>query len=66
MNNLDLAKRFSNLSTPQIVDACVRQDLPLRIAPPGIRSLIPGSKLAGRALPVRHYGSVDVLSFSKS
>ena len=59
MENSKLFERFSRLSTPQIADACVRHDLPLRTAPAGIRPLIAGSKLAGRALPVRHYGSVD-------
>ena len=60
MENHKLSEQFSKLSTPQIVDACMRQNQPLRIAPPRLRSLIAGSKLAGRALPVRHYGSVDV------
>jgi regulator of RNase E activity RraA len=34
--------------------------LPLRIAPPGIVPVIPSSRLAGWALPVKHFGSVDV------
>lgn len=60
MENHDLSRRFSELSTPLIADACVRQSCAIRIAPPGIRPLIPGSVLAGRALPARHYGSVDI------
>jgi regulator of RNase E activity RraA len=32
----------------------------LRAAPPGVRAVVPGQRLAGRALPARHYGSVDV------
>jgi regulator of RNase E activity RraA len=32
----------------------------LRLAPPGIAPVAAGAKIAGRALPVRHYGSVDV------
>lgn len=51
---------FADLSTPQLADACVRHDVPLRAAPPGIRAVVPGHRLAGRALPARHYGSVDV------
>jgi regulator of RNase E activity RraA len=51
---------FDDLSTPLVADACIRCGLPLRAAPPGIRAVVPGSRLAGRALPVRHYGSVDV------
>jgi regulator of RNase E activity RraA len=55
-----LLKSFADLSTPLLADACIRSDLPLRAAPPGIRAIVPGRRIAGRALPVRHYGSVDV------
>jgi regulator of RNase E activity RraA len=34
--------------------------VPLRVAPAGLTPVTPGSRLAGRALPARHYGSVDV------
>jgi 4-hydroxy-4-methyl-2-oxoglutarate aldolase len=51
---------FADLSTPLVADACIRCDLPLRAAPPGIRAVVPGRRVAGRALPARHYGSVDV------
>ncbi|SDM17382.1 RraA family protein [Allokutzneria albata] len=51
---------FADLSTPLVADACLRADVPLRSAPSGIRAVVPGHRLAGRALPVRHYGSVDV------
>jgi 4-hydroxy-4-methyl-2-oxoglutarate aldolase len=34
--------------------------VPLRAAPPGIGAVVPGRRVAGRALPARHYGSVDV------
>jgi 4-hydroxy-4-methyl-2-oxoglutarate aldolase len=50
----------AQLSTPLILDACIRAGVPLRAAPPGIAALVPGAKVAGRALPARHYGSVDV------
>lgn len=60
MDNLDISNAFSELSTPLIADACLRLKLPVRIAPPNIRSLITGSRLAGSVLPVRHYGSVDI------
>jgi 4-hydroxy-4-methyl-2-oxoglutarate aldolase len=43
-----------------ILDACIRVGAPLRAAPPGIAALVPGAKVAGRVLPARHYGSVDV------
>ena len=32
----------------------------LRVAPAGLAPVVPGTRLAGRALPARHYGSVDV------
>ena len=60
MNNHILNSRFSELSTPLIADACLRLGLPLRIAPPGVYPVISGSHMAGRVLPVRHYGSVDI------
>src|ERR687887_2738747 len=51
---------FADLSTPLVADACIRSDVPLRAAPPGIGAVVPGRRIAGRALPARHYGSVDV------
>ena len=60
MENHDLSRQFSELSTPLIADACVRQHCAIRIAPHGIRPLLAGTMLAGRVLPARHYGSVDV------
>jgi 4-hydroxy-4-methyl-2-oxoglutarate aldolase len=54
------AQQFADLSTPLVADACIRVDVPLRAAPPGIGPVVPGHRLAGRALPTRHYGSVDV------
>ena len=55
-----MLEAFADLSTPLVADACVRGDLPLRAAPPGIRAVVPGHRVAGRVLPARHYGSVDV------
>jgi 4-hydroxy-4-methyl-2-oxoglutarate aldolase len=60
MDNQRLNEIFSELSTPLIADAMVRLGITPRAAPQGIRSLIPRTQLAGHALPVRHYGSVDV------
>lgn len=60
MNSQRLSEIFSELSTAQIADGMVRLGINPRLAPYGIHSLIPGMRLAGRALPVRHYGSVDV------
>ncbi|UJB45237.1 RraA family protein [Streptomyces sp. A1-5] len=55
-----MLKTFAELSTPLVADACVRLGVPLRAAPPGIGTVVPGQRVAGRALPARHYGSVDV------
>ncbi|GAA2644329.1 RraA family protein [Streptomyces lunalinharesii] len=55
-----MLKTFAELSTPLVADACVRLGVPLRPAPPGIGAVVPGHRIAGRALPTRHYGSVDV------
>jgi len=61
MSNQDLNKRFLDLSTPLVADACLRLEIPFRVAGSGIRPLTgEGTPQAGRALPVRHYGSVDI------
>lgn len=60
MNNRQLQEAFSELSTPLLADACLRLDIPLRLAPSGIRPLTLESQIAGDALPARHYGSVDI------
>lgn len=52
--------RFAVLSTPLLADACLRLGLPVRCAPTGLRALVPGMRVAGRVLPARHAGSVDV------
>jgi 4-hydroxy-4-methyl-2-oxoglutarate aldolase len=60
MENRALARNFAGLSTPLIADAALRLQLSILIAPPGIQPVIPGKRLAGRALPAKHFGSVDV------
>jgi 4-hydroxy-4-methyl-2-oxoglutarate aldolase len=55
-----MLKDFGNPPTPLVADACVRSGVPLRAAPPGIGAVVPGHRIAGRARPARHYGSVDV------
>ena len=55
-----LSRAFAQLSTPLIADAALRLKIPFRISPPGIRPVMPNQHLAGRALPARHFGSVDV------
>ncbi len=60
MDNRLLEHAFANLSTALIADACVRLQVPLRIATAGIHPLVPDMRVAGRVLPARHRGSVDV------
>lgn len=55
-----MLEEFRQLTTPLVADACMRLGEPVRLAPAGIRPVLPGTRLAGRALPARHYGSVDV------
>ncbi len=60
LSNERIAQTFVDLSTPLVADACMRLQIPLRLAPAGIRSIPAGARSAGRALPARHSGSVDV------
>lgn len=60
LNQENLQSVFSSLSTPVLADACLRMKVPYRVAPTGIRPVVAGTRLAGRVLPVRHYGSVDI------
>ena len=55
-----LSRDFAQVSTPLIADAALRLMIPFRISPPGIRPITPNQRLAGPALPARHFGSVDV------
>jgi regulator of RNase E activity RraA len=55
-----VVRAFAGLSTPLVADACIRCGVPLRAAPVGIRAVVAGTPVAGRVLPARHYGSVDV------
>src|SRR5256885_14532827 len=55
-----LSRAFAQLSTPLIADAALRLEIPFRISPPGIRPVTANQRLAGPALPARHFGSVDV------
>ncbi|HTO77801.1 MAG TPA: RraA family protein [Thermoanaerobaculia bacterium] len=60
MDSRETAEAFATLSTPALADACLRIGMPPRLAPPGLRPVLPGTRAAGRALPARHAGSVDV------
>jgi 4-hydroxy-4-methyl-2-oxoglutarate aldolase len=60
VNNRALTEKFNQLSTPLITDAALRLKIPVSIAPFGIHPVTPGMRLAGRVLPAKHFGSVDV------
>ena len=55
-----MLENSAGLSTALVADACLRMEVPLRVAPPGIAAVVPGRPIAGRTVPARHYGSVDV------
>jgi regulator of RNase E activity RraA len=56
----DIAARFAHLTTAHLTDGCVRAGQQVRCGPAGMAAVDPGARLAGRALPVRHSGSVDI------
>jgi regulator of RNase E activity RraA len=58
--NADHAARLASLTTAHLADACIRVDAPVRCAPAGTGPVAAGSRVAGRVLPARHAGSVDV------
>ena len=60
MDHEEIRRRFATLTTAHLADACIRAQIPVRCAPAALRALVPGSRLAGRAAPVKHVGSVDV------
>lgn len=57
---MDVEVAFAGLATAQIADALIRLGAEPRLVPPGLRSVRAGDRVAGRVLPARHYGSVDV------
>lgn len=60
MDHQELRRRFAPLTTAHLADACIRAQLPVRCAPALVHAVAPGSRLAGRASPARHVGSVDI------
>jgi regulator of RNase E activity RraA len=60
MDNNEIRRRFATLSTAHVADACIRAQISVRCAPALLQAVIPGSRLAGRASPARHIGSVDI------
>lgn len=60
MDHGELQRRFATLTTAHLADACIRAHVPVRCAPAGLTAVVAGSRVAGRVLPARHVGSVDV------
>ena len=58
MDNKSLKKAFSELSTPLIADACVKLGVFMRVAPIGIKPLVPGWQIAGSEL-AKTFGFAD-------
>jgi len=56
----ELRQRFAKLTTAHLADACVRVRVPVRCAPAAVQAVVAGDRLAGRVLPARHVGSVDI------
>jgi regulator of RNase E activity RraA len=56
----ELDQRFARLTTAHLADACVRAQVPVRCAPAAVKAVVAGFRLAGRVLPARHVGSVDI------
>ena len=57
-----MSEAFADLPTPLVADACLRCDVPVRAAASGIRAVVAGQRIAGRVLPVRHYGRPSIAS----
>jgi regulator of RNase E activity RraA len=60
MDHQELRRRFATLTTAHLADACLRAQVPVRCAPASLRTVMPGSRLAGRVAPAHHVGSVDM------
>ncbi|WP_443732115.1 RraA family protein [Streptantibioticus silvisoli] len=60
IDSQELRRRFAALTTAHLTDACIRARVPVRCAPSALQAVIPGSRIAGRVLPARHVGSVDI------
>ena len=60
MDDEALRRRFATLTTAHVADACLRAQIPVRCGPALLQAVVSGSRLAGRVLPARHVGSVDI------
>lgn len=53
-------EQLKGLTGPHLADGCLKSGVPIRFGPAGIGPLTFGMEVRGRALPVRHVGSIDV------
>ena len=60
MDPKEVTERFAGLTTAHLADGCVRAGVEVRCAPAGLRPVEAGQRLAGRVVPARHAGSVDI------
>jgi regulator of RNase E activity RraA len=60
MDHQELRRRFEKLTTAHVADGCIRARVPVRCAPAQLRAVEAGGRVAGRVIPARHAGSVDV------
>jgi regulator of RNase E activity RraA len=60
MDHQELRRRFEKLTTAHVADGCIRARVPVRCAPARLRAVEAGAQVAGRVIPARHAGSVDV------
>jgi regulator of RNase E activity RraA len=60
MDRHRLRHRLDTLTTAHLADACIRARVPVRCGPAALSAVLPEGRLAGRVLPARHVGSVDV------
>jgi regulator of RNase E activity RraA len=49
-----------DLTSAHVADACIRARVQVRCAPAGVQAVLAGTRIAGRVLPARHAGSVDI------
>jgi regulator of RNase E activity RraA len=49
-----------DLTSAHVADACIRAGVEVRCAPAGVQAVVAGTRIAGRVLPARHAGSVDI------
>jgi len=57
-DHAELERRFAGLTTAHVADACVRARVTVRCV--ALRAVQEGGRVAGRVLPARHVGSVDI------